>query len=279
LQSDKIESIGSSIVQHGKYNSRIYLMKLASGDSPQIIDKLDRLAQENGYTKIFAKVPASEKDIFSKRGYVEEAVIPLFSHGLEDVCFLAKYFSEKRALETNQEEITTILEACKERQKNAKKIELPEELGFRVCADRDAVEMASLYQEVFESYPFPIFDPEYLKKTMQSHVIYFGIWHNGELAALSSSEMDIESQNAEMTDFATLPQYRGKSLASYLLKHMEAEMKERKIKTAYTIARAYSWGMNLTFAGLNYKYGGTLINNTNICGRLESMNVWYKTLL
>ena len=139
MQSDKIESIGSSIVQHGKYNSRIYLMKLASGDSPQIIDKLDRLAQENGYTKIFAKVPASEKDIFSKRGYVEEAVIPLFSHGLEDVCFLAKYFSEKRALETNQEEITTILEACKERQKNAKKIELPEELGFRVCADRDAV--------------------------------------------------------------------------------------------------------------------------------------------
>jgi len=253
-------------------------MKLASGDSPQIIDKLDGLAKENDYTKIFAKVPASERDNFNQRGYVEEAVIPLFSHGSEDVYFMAKYFSKNRAIDTNHEEINTILEACKERQKSAKEVELPDDLTFGICTESDAPEMALVYQEVFESYPFPIFDPQYLIKTMQSHVIYFGIWHKGQLAALSSSEMDIESQNAEMTDFATLPQYRGKSLASYLLKHMEVEMKNRKIITAYTIARAYSWGMNFTFAGLNYKYGGTLLNNTNICGRLESMNVWYKTL-
>jgi len=253
-------------------------MKLAPGDSPQIIDKLDELAQENGYTKIFAKVPVSEKDNFRQRGYVDEAVIPLFFHGSEDVYFMAKYFSKNRVVDSNHEEISAILEACKERQKNAKHVELPDELSFGTCAESHAPEMSQLYQEVFESYPFPIFDPQYLKKTMQSHVIYFGIWHKGQLAALSSAEMDVEAQNAEMTDFATLPQYRGKSLAFYLLKHMEVEMKERKIKTAYTIARAYSWGMNLTFAGLNYNYGGTLLNNTNICGRLESMNVWYKTL-
>lgn len=36
--------------------------------------------------------------------------------------------------------------------------------------------------------------------------------------------------------------------------------------------------MNVTFSKLNYNYGGTLINNTNISGDLESMNVWYKIL-
>ncbi len=35
-------------------------------------------------------------------------------------------------------------------------------------------------------------------------------------------------------------------------------------------------GMNITFAKTGYTYAGTLINNTNISGRLESMNVWYK---
>ena len=37
-------------------------------------------------------------------------------------------------------------------------------------------------------------------------------------------------------------------------------------------------GMNITFAKHGYHYAGTLNNNTNICGRIESMNVWYKSL-
>ncbi|MDD2310679.1 MAG: hypothetical protein PHH91_13970, partial [Desulfuromonadaceae bacterium] len=41
---------------------------------------------------------------------------------------------------------------------------------------------------------------------------------------------------------------------------------------------AYSFGMNITFARDGYSFGGTLTNNTNISGSLESMNVWYKTL-
>jgi hypothetical protein len=36
--------------------------------------------------------------------------------------------------------------------------------------------------------------------------------------------------------------------------------------------------MNITFAKLGYRYGGRLINNTNISGSIESMNVWYKSL-
>ena len=36
--------------------------------------------------------------------------------------------------------------------------------------------------------------------------------------------------------------------------------------------------MNITFARQGYAFSGTLYNNTNISGNLESMNVWHKPL-
>jgi beta-lysine N6-acetyltransferase len=59
---------------------------------------------------------------------------------------------------------------------------------------------------------------------------------------------------------------------------VEEEMRQRGIRLAFTIARAYSFGMNITFARADYRFGGTLVNNTNISGALESMNVWHKPL-
>jgi hypothetical protein len=60
---------------------------------------------------------------------------------------------------------------------------------------------------------------------------------------------------------------------------MEAEMRKRRVKTVYTIARAYSAAMNITFAKQNYEFAGTLLNNTHISDKIESMNVWYKSLV
>ncbi len=119
---------------------------------------------------------------------------------------------------------------------------------------------------------------------MDENFIYFGIQKNDEIVALSSSDICIDYQNAEMTDFATLPEYQGRGFALYLLYKMECEMIKRSIKVAYTISRAMSSGINIIFAKMGYKYGGTLYNNTNISvdkmtpRKFESMNVWYKYL-
>ncbi len=91
--------------------------------------------------------------------------------------------------------------------------------------------------------------------------------------------MDPSSRSAEMTDFATLPDYRGFSLASHLLSEMEQNIVDEGIETGFTIARAASIGMNVTFAKGGYEYSGRLRNNTNISGDIESMNVWYKKLV
>jgi hypothetical protein len=56
------------------------------------------------------------------------------------------------------------------------------------------------------------------------------------------------------------------------------EMRAAGMKTALTIARALSYPINATLARAGYAWGGTLVNNTNICGGFESMNVWYRAL-
>jgi putative beta-lysine N-acetyltransferase len=113
---------------------------------------------------------------------------------------------------------------------------------------------------------------------MDANVSYFGIWAKGSLIALASAEIDRRNENAEMTDFATRPDCRGRGLANYLLAQAETAAEQLGVKTAYTIARAYSPGMNITFARNGYTFSGTLTHNTQISGKLESMNVWYKAL-
>jgi hypothetical protein len=57
---------------------------------------------------------------------------------------------------------------------------------------------------------------------------------------------------------------------------MEQELAKAGCQTFYTIARLHSLPMNKTFMNMAYRYSGTLINNTQIMGKIESMNVWYK---
>jgi beta-lysine N6-acetyltransferase len=90
--------------------------------------------------------------------------------------------------------------------------------------------------------------------------------------------MDTANGAVEMTDFATLPELRGQGAAQSLLLAMEEAMRARGLQLAFTIARAYSAGMNVTFAKCGYRYGGTLCNNTNISGNIESMNLWSRPL-
>ena len=128
------------------------------------------------------------------------------------------------------------------------------------------------------SYPFPIDDPEYISETMEGDFDYFCIEKDNKIVALSSFELFKNSNSVEMTDFATLPAFRGNGYANMLLKTMEIQTRKKKFKTAFTVARAVSPGMNITFAKNGYIYAGRLTNNTNISGNIESMNIWYKKL-
>jgi putative beta-lysine N-acetyltransferase len=279
VSQDTVEHYKGNIIQHGSYNDRIYLIKLASEPSLTCPCELIDLAKEKNYSKIFAKVPECHTDIFLNAGFQEEARIPAFYSGREASVFMGFYLNAERAKEPNLNRIENILKIAIEKNTGMLTHKLKDGLNVRACNESfDVTVMADIYKKVFQSYPFPIHDPDYISETMNSHVDYFGIEANGHLVAVSSAEMDKQFSNVEMTDFATLPEWRGNNFAQLLLSRMEKEIRNKGIKIAYTIARAMSEGMNITFSRAGYQFGGRLKNNTNISGKIESMNVWYKNL-
>ena len=279
VNKDFTEKLDNSIINHGKLSDRIYIMHFSHKDAnPSFIKKLDILAAANAYTKIFAKVPSSAIKLFIENGYKQEACIKEFFRE-EDGYFLAKYFDCKREKDNKQDTIDNVLQLAKSKVQDIDSCSpIAHSYKIEQLKPKDAPQITEIYKTVFASYPFPIHDEDYIVKTMADNLIYFGIRNKDKIIAIASCEMDTEEHNAEMTDFATLDEYRGNSIAHILLCEMEKEMKKLSIKTLYTIARAYSFGMNITFAKSQYTYVGTLINNTNIGGQIESMNVWYKIL-
>ncbi len=279
MQPDIIEAFHGQTIQHGKFNDRIYLMKFNPDSSQHLPAKLIELAREKQYSKIFAKIPQEHTETFLHAGFQCEAAIPGFYNGHQTACLLSYYFSESRQQPATAKVNEEVFEVCRRKQQEQLScVKLDNSMILRPCTPEDVSEMARLYQKVFASYPFPIDDPDYIRQTMATHVDYFGIWLSGQLIALSSAEVDMDWGNVEMTDFATAPEARGASLAMILLAHMEQAMQAKHITTAYTIARAASFGMNITFAKLGYTFGGRLIKNTQIGGQFEDMNVWFKAL-
>ncbi len=273
---DTVATLGTSRIQHGKASDRVYVMKLSPREADAVLTHADALAAEHGYTKLFAKVPAAAGDAFVRAGYRTEATVPALFDG-EAGLFLGKYLDETRADAPEADRLRDVLELAMSKAASPAG-PLPEGVSLRTCTAADVAAMAALYREVFATYPFPIHEPAFLRETMASHVLYVGAWRGDELVAVASAEMDRAAGHVEMSDFATRPDCRGQGLATHLLIAMEAEMPRRGIRTAYTIARAVSAGMNITFARQNYRFAGTLVNNTDIAGRIESMNVWYKPL-
>ena len=146
------------------------------------------------------------------------------------------------------------------------------------CNASDTEEMSLVYRQVFRSYPFPIQAPAFLERMMNLGNLYFCIRVDERIVALAAAEIDLPNQAAEMTDFATLRQWRGNGFAGRLLRHMHRQVRDMEIQTAYTIARAASHGMNTVFKNSGYRYAGLLKNNSQICGSIQNMMIWYRHL-
>jgi beta-lysine N6-acetyltransferase len=276
---DRIEQVGATVLQHGPFNDRVYVMRTEQGELPEILPYLENLAGKRRYGKVIAKVQASCLDDLRAWGAQEEGRLPAYYPTGEDAVFMARYFDLERREERRPEKVRENLALAR-----AKAAEPPSTTGddwhheVAVATAADAEQMSAVYQQVFPTYPFPIHDPTYLRRVMDNDVVFFKLERDGQIGALASAEMDLPCSAVEMTDFATLPALRGQGAAQSLLQAMEAAMRERGLHLAFTIARAYSPGMNVTFAKCGYTYGGTLTSNTNISGDIESMNLWSRPL-
>ena len=280
MMFDKVETISKSLVQHGPNNDRVYLMKIHPEEKVEnLVGRLYDLAILKRYTKIFVKVPASIHPLFLDHDFKIEAAIPNLYQGVEQGYFLGKFFNAERGFLTKKEKkLIHEVKNSASPTRNVSGYEMPAGYDIARLGEKDVPVIASIYRQVFQFYPFPIFEEKYLQDAIHSHVQYYGVRYKGEIVAVSAAETDVASSHVEMTDFATLPKYRGMNLSYFLLQKMMLHMTDEGIQTAYTIARSTSFGMNKTFARQGFHFGGTLVNNTLIGDTIESMNVWYKKL-
>ncbi|MCF8044292.1 MAG: putative beta-lysine N-acetyltransferase [Desulfarculaceae bacterium] len=275
---DRVETIGRSVIQHGKHNDRVYLMKLSASDFPGIIARIEAMAGKEGYGKIFAKLPGWTQKELILRGYKIEATVPFFYNTVDSAVFFARFIDPARGTmeRKTRDRITGIIEnACSLVFDDKEKFECHSN-DVTLLDKTHAPALSYLYRSVFASYPFPVFDPDYVAQSMDTGTLYFGIFDGDRLVAAAGADMDLSNLNAEMTDFAVLPEYRGRRFSSVLLTAMEKEVQKRGFNVCYTIARAMQPGINIAFARGGYLFAGTLVNNTGIAGRIESMNVWYR---
>lgn len=290
--ADAVERFGTALIQHGKANDRVYLMEPGAEPAGVLIARADELAAAHGYTKLFAKVPGKSAAAFFAAGWRLEAFVPgLYdfpsadgSRGLDhsqDGLFVVKYLQKEREEmvrePAHRKKMADFARMLGELTPGAPK-PLPSNFSVRECVPEDAEQMAAVFAEVFSDYPFPVDDFVFIRDSMQDETDYICAETGGGIVALSSAERNAAHAYAEMTDFAVLPEYRGLGLSGVLLRRMEEAAAAKGVRTAYTIARLNSPGMNAAFLKADYRYGGTLYANTAMPEGLESMNVLYKGL-
>jgi len=267
-----------AVIYLSSLNQRIQVLEYEADEVGAMVATLTTTAITRGFGKVFLKASAGDQESFEKAGMMAEAHIDGYYAGKPAVV-MSLFLDQERRQQPFAGEQEEILANIRERPADSSVPPLPAGYVMLPVTQRNAEELAQLYGTVFASYPFPITSVDYLVSTMESHVRYRIIRDTkGSLVAAASAETSPELRNAEMTDFATLPSQRGLGLAQHLLAALEGDMKARRIRNLYTVARARSAGMNRVFYNRGYEWTGTLVNNCHIAGQFEDMHVWCRTV-
>lgn len=260
-----------------QFNKRIRLDEV-EGDFFEALRYTEKIAREQQAEKLIIKGKLENFQVCFENGFICEAKIDHFFQG-EDLYFFCKYYDDERRNSEHWIEEDDILQTVQTKvQSAAPGLSLPSQYELREMTEKDADAMALLYRSVFEIYPVPLNDADYIRETMNAGTVYYGIFTDGAIVSAAAAEIDEKHANAEMTDCATLPQYRKHQFMKILLLKIEEVLRSRQIYCAYSIARALSFGMNASLHTLGYEYRGRLANNCYIFNKLEDMNVWFKDL-
>lgn len=261
------------------YNFRLKILDYEARDYRAMVERVNWLAAENDLEKIFWKAGEEDWRKFLSFGYQLEGILKYYFKG-EDAYVMSKFRTQERLQSDELIAECELIETLMRRPQVYDPPAMPE--GYElVLATREHIpQLVELYRRIFKTYPSPLTHPDYLLQTMERNVLYRAVLNGeGDVVSAASAEMDFKHKNAELTDCATDPGERGKGLMYHLLHRLEEDLREREIITAYTLARGTSFGMNLVFYRLGHEFCGRLINNCDIYGQFEDMNIWVKPLV
>lgn len=259
------------------YNRRIKVLDYKAQDYEAMILKLRFLAEANRFDKIWIKAGAHDWEQFLKHGYLLEGVLKHFDRG-RPAYIVSKFRSQRRIHSKNLMKEILLIEQIMARKERPAPKALPDGYLLDYAREGDLEGMLQLYRRVFKTYPSPLTYRDYLTAILHRDAIFRVIRRGGEVVAVASAELDPVHLAGELTDCATHPEERGRGLMSNILVALEDDLRTRKYRCAYSLARAPSFGMNAAFHALGYDFNGRMINNCDIYGAFEDMNLWVKSL-
>jgi putative beta-lysine N-acetyltransferase len=263
---DTVEKINGATLQHGEIHNRVYLMQAEQNNWDSLIPKMKDLALEKDYDKILGRVPEEAKKVFQSSGYRVEAEIPGMYNGKNTGYFLADYLKKERG-HCSEQELKTIasvksIALAANSSTEDSHFNLPGHLKVRQLNRNDLSAMVDLHKKAFKTYSLPINKAEYLLELAEQNHQFYGLFQQDELLVSVILKVHKKESNAEIVDFATHPDYKGQNLSYYLVQEIKKNVDRSEYKSIYSLVRATSYGLNITFSKHGFLLGGTLLNNT-----------------
>ncbi len=276
---EKIEKIEGALVYHGNMHNRIYFPEENLVDLGSLLPKMKNLAKTKNYEKILSKAPESSMNIFKANGYEVEAKIPGLYNGTIDGYFLAEYVRKERR-QKDEKSAKTIASVKKialaaNKPKTDSQLLMPSNLKIRKLTEKDFEALEELHKKAYKYHPDQIKNRTHFTALAGMDHLFFGLFENDELLVSTTLAIHKNEANMEIVDFVTHPNFRGQNLSYFLVQDMKEQMVNFGCKTMYTMVRATSYGLNITFSKHGFTFAGTLTNNCVVRDTMESMNVWY----
>lgn len=258
------------------FNKRTILLE-HRGNTHQVIEQLKKISLEEQSGKIIAYVRDIDKPCFEQQDFIQEGQIQGYFRGEDAHCF--SYFINPERMHSSrigQEDIilrdTILAPSAQQEFLHAARFYI------RNTTADDIEKLARFMGEYFETYPTPVHDPKYIKKVIREGTLFKIVLHQEEIAAVASADCNQTLLNAEITDCLTHPAFRGNGLAVQLIAALEKDLQALGYMTLFSLARAISPGINRALKYNEYHFSGRLINNCNIMGSTEDMNIWVKNI-
>lgn len=257
-----------------RFSKRIWVNEYAYRDPGELLGFINAAAKRHGLEKIIFPVRKKHLTDLNGKNFSPEGWIDGYFNG-EDGCFLTAYPVPKR---NESPVLQESLRQVKEITGRGRKLPAPVPPGHEIFTPglKDIPALAVLFKQAFTSYPSPVDQPDYLAGMLGKTALFRAARCEGRIVSAAAAEVDQITGSAELTNCATLPGSRGGGLMSHIIIELEQDCLDRGINCLYSLARASSYGMNLVFHRLGYRYRGTLVNNCHICGDYENMNIWAK---
>lgn len=275
IVEERIQLLRSTLhITLDRFNKRVRVEDYL-GNLQECIDESLKVAEKISAEKIIFKARKENVPELLGRGFLYEGSIDKFFLG-SDCYFLVKYTNIERRNSSYWVKEDQILASVQRLPLKVGVDTPPSSYHGRMADETDAVKLAALYRTVFEVYPTPMNDPLYVKKCMENGTVFYIFEHEGLIVSAASAEINDFYHNAEITDCATLPEYRQYGLMKHLIEKLERHLVSHGIYCIYSIARSLSFGMNAALHQHGYRYRGRLANNCFIFDKMEDMNLWVK---